>query len=1498
MTAGPGTIADANGLTNPSYSYRWIRVDDGGEADISEATGNTYTVAGEDIGKRLKVRAAFEDDALYPEARTGDATQTVPDTVGPRLVGGGASVNGAALTLQFDEALDTASVPAASAFAVSVAGSPASVSEVSMSADTVTLTLASAVVRSDTVTVGYTKPATGPIRDVHGNDAGNLAAESVTNLTPSAPGAPTIDNVVSNRTGLTVLWSDPADDGGPDITGYQYRSAQGGAVPEDAAWTDTTSRRASIADLLSGTTYTFEVRALNGVGAGPAASGTGTTQGLTEHPATGAPTVSGTVAVRKTLTASTDAIVDANGLNNASYSYQWVRIDGTGSADIAGAQSSTYEVRLADIGKQLAVRVDFVDDERFEETLTSAATVAVPDAENAPPTSRDATIEVAEDGGIVVPASSVHFADEDHGHALTRIRLESLPADGVLEYVGPERPSTPVAATVGMEIEADRLGQSLKFSPAANGYGSAYASFAFKVHDGIGYSTDSYTITIDVTGTPDNPVGAPEIAGTAKRGERLTAVLDNISDPDGLENAAYAYRWIRIGEDNAGRVRRERIAGADEAGYTLTDADVGAQVAVAVAFTDDGGSEHNLASAAYPAEGTIVGNNPPTSADTAVEADEDARYRFAASDFPFADSDGGSLASVTIETLPASGALEFDGANVTSNQAVVVSDLNRGKLYYTPPENANGDGLASFTFRVNDGESNSAARYTMAIDVAPVNDAPEAADSAATVLEDTAYIFGASDFGFVDVDGDSLASVRVVTLPAKGSLTLPGANAGDPRVAVVANRTVARASLDAGELTFTPAANDNGSSYASFAFKVSDGTAESAASRTLTIGVTAVDDAPVAADGTVTTGEGVDYVFSLDDFNFTDVDGDSLGSVQVETLPTRGTLYLVGSPIASRQTIGAATISAGDLTFSPEGSANGAGYASFTFKVVAAGQESPSSYTMTIDVTGRDDPPVGYLAIDGKAVVGRTLTARTNLIDDPDGLTGATFTYRWLRVDGEDETEVGTAANYTVSAGDLDKAVRLAVAFTDDGGTSNEMSARTDLVVNNGAPEVYGGYLSLDEDTSHVFRDTDFSFWDPDSDPVTDVTIVSLPPTGKGLLTLRGARGKPAEAVTAGQAIPVADIRAGKLKYTPPANANGGYDVYARFAYKVSDGLDASESGDMELSVSPVDDPPTGAPAIIGTLMVGETLTADVSGIEDPDGLTNPGFSYDWLRVDEEGTVRDFVGSEDTYTATLDDAGWRLRVRVAFSDDGFAYTELTSEPSGAVRRSAAANNAPTSGDRTVTTDEDVAYSFAETDFPFADRDAIDSLESVTIVTLPGAGALTLDADDPAGVATAVSAGDAIPAADIGAGKLKFTPGANGNGQPYASFAFKVSDGISDSAEHSMTVDVTAVDDPDSASGSPVISGTAEFGEMLTVDMSGMTNVDGFDDAQTRYRWIRMDGDDETVIDGATGDSYTLTRDDVGKRIKVRITVLDTHSESAELISDAVTVADNTAPTAA
>ena len=90
-------------------------------------------------------------------------------------------------------------------------------------------------------------------------------------------------------------------------------------------------------------------------------------------PATGQPTISGTAQVGQTLTADTSGIADEDGLDNVTFSYQWMADD----TNIQGATGSTYTLADRDEGKAIKVIVSFTDDANNEESLPSAATDAV-----------------------------------------------------------------------------------------------------------------------------------------------------------------------------------------------------------------------------------------------------------------------------------------------------------------------------------------------------------------------------------------------------------------------------------------------------------------------------------------------------------------------------------------------------------------------------------------------------------------------------------------------------------------------------------------------------------------------------------------------------------------------------------------------------------------------------------------------------------------------------------------------------------------------------------------------------------------------------------------------------------------------------------------------------------------------------------------------------------------------------------------------------------------
>ena len=77
MTANTSSIDDGDGLDSVSYSYQWIRSDNGADTDIAGETDSTYTLVLADLGKTIKVRVTFTDDADNAETLTSVATVAV-----------------------------------------------------------------------------------------------------------------------------------------------------------------------------------------------------------------------------------------------------------------------------------------------------------------------------------------------------------------------------------------------------------------------------------------------------------------------------------------------------------------------------------------------------------------------------------------------------------------------------------------------------------------------------------------------------------------------------------------------------------------------------------------------------------------------------------------------------------------------------------------------------------------------------------------------------------------------------------------------------------------------------------------------------------------------------------------------------------------------------------------------------------------------------------------------------------------------------------------------------------------------------------------------------------------------------------------------------------------------------------------------------------------------------------------------------------------------------
>ena len=158
---------------------------------------------------------------------------------------------------------------------------------------------------------------------------------------------------------------------------------------------------------------------------------------------------------------------------------------------------------------------------------------------------------------------------------------------------------------------------------------------------------------------------------------------------------------------------------------------------------------------------------------------------------------------------------------------------------------------------------------------------------------------------------------------------------------------------------------------------------------------------------------------------------------------------------------------------------------------------------------------------------------------------------------------------------------------------------------------------------------------------------------------------------------------------------------------------------------------------------MGETLTADTTGIADADGLANVSYSYQWVANDGTADSDNAGATDSTYTLVAADEGKTIKVKVSFTDDAGNDESLTS---AATAEDAPRPNSP-------------------------------------------------------------------------------------------------------------------------ANGAPAITGTAQVGETLTADSSGIADADGLANVSYAYQWLSSR---DTEIQDATASTYTLVAADESKTIKVRV----------------------------
>ena len=286
--------------------------------------------------------------------------------------------------------------------------------------------------------------------------------------------------------------------------------------------------------LTAETTYYYRVRGVNGDGPGPwSGLAAAATLEKANSPATGEGIITGAARVAGTLAVDPSRIADEDGLDNASFAYQWL----AGGADISGATDSTYVPVVDDAGRAIGVRVSFTDDRGFEETLT-AASVRVP--------ADDYTVnEVWETGNwgrVTVGGSATGViekpGDRDFfGVNLSRGRtyridvaghgdvgaLEQVRLYGVFVYAE-DLECSGAYDDPGVTTYVLTAGHSAPHSVAVRAEGDGTGVYRVSVSESGDTGTGCDTAPAAEPPAANSPAtGAPAVTGAARVGETLTA---------------------------------------------------------------------------------------------------------------------------------------------------------------------------------------------------------------------------------------------------------------------------------------------------------------------------------------------------------------------------------------------------------------------------------------------------------------------------------------------------------------------------------------------------------------------------------------------------------------------------------------------------------------------------------------------------------------------------------------------------------------------------------------------------------------------------------------------------------------------------------------------------------------------------------------------------------------------------------------------------------------
>ena len=1577
LTADTSGISDADGLTNANFSYQWIVNDGTTDSDVAGATSSTYVVTTDDVGKTIKVRVSFTDDADNDEVLTSAATTAVAATVPsvPRTVeavqggtgeldvsweepesSGGASITG--YTVQWKEA--------ANSWDTAADVSQATTTDTSYTIGSLSLGVEYSVRVIATNSVGDGPPS---VEVEETADAQTSQQQAATQNTP-ATGVPTISGTPEVGQTLSAETSgiDDADGLHNAVFAYQWIRSDGttdtdisGAtsstyllVSDDegktikvlVSFTDDGGNDETLSSTATAAVEAALTAALQNVLSSHDGSTTYITVEVTQYYV---------LSTAGDETAFTKFAVTWNDTEDCASSYNAYLNVLPGNRPGHETPGSQFHLgSAASDGSQISRRLEDVRGplEGFSvevycgtgESGRLLSTVLIPSLSSGLPkigtysTEPSLTGLTVSHGTIAVAPYPYPRPHQQYPHAFTVSDVEN--SDTRITVTATPKTGYAVEFYEGSE---NGVGAWLIYSPGPNGITGLSERCAPQFSDVLGklpkltdadletpgfqvdlYDGDTYILIrvyptavcvigdeyeLDITRAegpvslvrPNRPAtGGVAITNAYDRdrahyenhgpyvGMTMSAYTENIRDRDGLTNPNFSYQWLA---DDA------EISGASNATYQVTSSDLRKTLKLRVSFTDDRGDEETKTSSATD---IVRRKNISAVGEPIIVGIAEVGQTLRADVSGISDPNGLTNATFIYEWVNGQGTpTDRDEYTLVEGDAAL-----------------NGAFWLKVTYTDDDGHTTTLWSEPLG-EVTNLNNAP----TGVPVIRGTPQVgetLTTDTSGISDPDGMTNAVFEYQWFAG---------NVG---------------TFDMATSTYTPVAADVGKPLTVRVIFTDDAGYEewltSAATAAVTAGVPGAPQSlaverggtgelvvsweePDSDGGSAVTGYTVQWKEATGNWDIT---------VDVSEATTTDTSYTIGSlSLGTDYSVRViATNSVGDGPPSVEV------------------EETADAQTSQQQAATQNTPATGVPTISGTPEVGQTLSAETSGIDDADGLDNAVFAYQWIRSDGTTDTDISgaTGSTYFLVSDDEGKTIKVRVSFTDDADNDETLSSAVTAAVEAAlTAEMQNVPSSHDGSGRFTFR---ILF----SEPVT----AGFTALKQHAFEVSNATIKRAQRVNGRN-----DLR----KFTVQPSSDSDVVLVLPATEDCADeGAICTSSGKrlstrLEITVpgpAPANSEATGAPTITGTLEVGQTLTASTSGISDADGLTNATFSYQWLADDA-----DISGATDsTYTLADTDEGRAIRVRVSFTDDRGNEQTLSSAETAAVE---ARPNSPATGAPTVTGAAQVGQTLTADTSGISDADGLsnatfayqwladdadiggatggtytltdteegraikvrvsftDDEGNVETLTSAATGAVTPSGqqeqtpeptDRPHGLRASVDAGTVVlnwnapdDAGSVTMYRILRHRPEEGESEPlvYVDYTHSTATSYTDRAVEPGTLyaySVQAADflgyvgeasDPASirvpgsnspATGAPTITGTAQVGQTLSVDTSGIEDTDGLANASFSYQWLADDAD----IAGATGSTYTLGDVDRGKAIKVTVSFSDDGGNDETLTS--------------